>query len=61
MKTNSYSKFQVNITKDRREKIGKQIFAKGNNSRKSKSNETKVELDLYYVKDKSIYHGSKSL
>ena len=26
------------------------IFAKGNNSCKSKSNATKVELDLYYVK-----------
>ena len=27
-----------------------EIFAKGNNSSKSWSNETKVELDLYYVK-----------
>ena len=29
------------------------IFAKGNNSSKSKSKETKVELDLYHVKTNS--------
>ena len=34
-----------------------EIFAKGNNSRKSKSNATKVKLDLYYVK-KSKYQIS---
>ena len=50
VKTNSYTKFQVNITKDRREKFRKLNFAKGNNWRKSKSNTTKVKLDLYYVK-----------
>ena len=27
-----------------------EIFAKGNNSRKSRSNATEVNLDLYYVK-----------
>ena len=30
--------------------LGKKFLAKGNNSRKSKSNATKVILDLYYVK-----------
>ena len=30
-----------------------EIFAKGNNSCKSRSNATKVELDLYYVKTNS--------
>ena len=30
-----------------------EIFAKGNSSCKSKSNATKVELDLYYVKTNS--------
>ena len=52
VKTNSYSKFQVNITKKKLErKVRKnKIFAKGNYSSKSGSNETKVELDLYYVK-----------
>ena len=29
------------------------IFAKGNNSIKSRSNATKVELDLYYIKTNS--------
>ena len=29
---------------------GNEILAKGNNSCKSKSNATKVKLDLYYVK-----------
>ena len=53
IKTNSYSKFQVNITKKKQleRKVRKnKIFAKGNYSSKSGSNETKVELDLYYVK-----------
>ena len=31
----------------------KEILAKGNNSCKSRSNATKVELDLYYVKTNS--------
>ena len=44
----SYSKFQVNIWKDGREKSGK-----GNNSCKSRSSATKLELDLYYVKTNS--------
>ena len=30
-----------------------EIFAKGNNPRKCRSNATKVELDLYYVKANS--------
>ena len=30
-----------------------EILAKGNNSSKSRSNVTKVELDLYYVKTNS--------
>ena len=30
-----------------------EIFAKGNNSSKRRSNETKVELNLYYVKTNS--------
>ena len=52
--TNSYTKFQVNISKDSREKSGKRnILAKGNNSYKSSLSVTKLELDLYYVKTKS--------
>ena len=51
VKTNTYTKFQVNISKDRREMFGNLIFCKGQyNSRKSRSNTTKVKLDLYYVK-----------
>ena len=38
------------MSKDDKEKSGKRFFAKDNNSRKRKSNATKVELDLYYVK-----------
>ena len=41
------------------------IFAKGNNSIKSRSNETKVELHLYYVKTNSYMkfevHVSKKI
>ena len=47
--TNSYTKFQVNISKDGIEKSGKLILAKGNNSRKSWSRVTKLKLNLYYV------------
>ena len=47
--TNSYTKFQVNISKDSIEKSRKLILAKGNNSRKSRSSVTKLKLDLYYV------------
>ena len=47
--TNSYTEFQVNISKDGIEKSGKLILAKGNNSRKSRSRVTKLKLDLYYV------------
>ena len=47
VKINPYTKFQVNITKEGREKVGKLNFAKGNNSNKSKSNASKVELDPY--------------
>ena len=53
VKTNSYTKYQVKISKDGREKSGKHFFAKGNNSSKSRSTVTKVELDLYHVKTKS--------
>ena len=53
VKTNPYMKFYVNMSKDDKEKSGKQILAKGNNSNKSGSNSTKVELDLYYVKTNS--------
>ena len=42
-------KFQVNISKDDREKSRKRNLAMGNTSSKSGSNATKVELDLYYV------------
>ena len=34
--TNSYTKFQVNISKDGRKKYGKLNFSKGNNSCKSR-------------------------
>ena len=47
--TNSYTKFQVNISKDCREKSGILILAKGNNSCKSRSRVTNLKLDLYYV------------
>ena len=47
--TNSYTKFQVNISKDDREKSGKLNLAKGNNSCKSISSVTKLEFDLCYV------------
>ena len=55
VKTNPYMKFQVNMSKDDKEKSGKrnEILAKGNNSCKSRSNTTKVEVDLYYVKTNS--------
>ena len=46
--TNSYTKFQVNISKAGREKSGK-FLTKGNNSRKRKSGVTKLKLDLHYV------------
>ena len=46
-------KFQVNMSEDHKEKSGKQILAKGNNSCNSRSNATKVKLDLYYVKTNS--------
>ena len=39
---NLYTKLQVNISKDGREKFVNKIFTKGNNS-------CKLELDLYYV------------
>ena len=56
--------FQLNISKEYKGKSGKhrkstkespenEILAKGNNSCKSRSNATKVELDLYYVKTNS--------
>ena len=53
-KTNSFTEFQVKITKKKRErKVRKtNFFAKGNNSSKSTSTVTKVELDLYHVKAK---------
>ena len=52
--TNSYTKFQVNIiSKDSRGKSGKLNLVKGNNSYKSRSSITKLELDLYYVKRNS--------
>ena len=47
--TISYTKFEVNISKDCREKSGKLILAKGNHSCKSRSSVTKLKLDLYYV------------
>ena len=49
VKTNKYTKFQVNISKDCREKrsLENQILAKGNYSCKSRSSMTKLELDLY--------------
>ena len=57
VKTKSYTKFQVNISKDDWEKFGKPsgrtFMQRGNNPSKSRSTETKVELDLYRVKTKS--------
>ena len=47
--TNTYTKFQVNISIDGIEKSGKLILAKGNNSCKSLSSVTKLKLDLYYA------------
>ena len=38
------------MLKDDKEKSENEILAKGNNSCKSRSNATKVKLDLYYVK-----------
>ena len=49
-KTNSYIKFQVNITKDGRENPENLIFAKGNISIINRSNTIKFKLDLYDVK-----------
>ena len=50
---NSFTKFQINISKDWKEKSGKlnfyQFLAKGNYSCKSRSSVTKLKLDLYYV------------
>ena len=42
------------MSKDDKEKSGKQNLAKGNNLCKSRSNATKVELDLYYVNTNSF-------
>ena len=50
VKTNSYMKFQLNMSKDDEISPENEILAKGNNSCKSRSNATKVKLDLYYVK-----------
>ena len=50
VKTNSYMKFQLDMSKDDKESLENEILAKGNNSCKSRSNVTKVKLDLYYVK-----------
>ena len=47
-------KFQVNMSKDDKEKSGNKILAKGNNLCKSRSNAIKVELDLYYVNTNSF-------
>ena len=47
--TNSYTIFEVNISKDWREKSGKLYLEKGNNSYKSRPSVTKLKLDLYYV------------
>ena len=51
--TNSFTKFQVKISKDNRESPENLLLAKGNNSYKSRSSVTKHELDLYYVKTNS--------
>ena len=50
VKTNSYMKFQLDMSKDEKKSPENEIFAKGNNSCKSRSNATKVTPDLYYVK-----------
>ena len=50
IKINSYTKFQVDISKDDREMSGKLNLAKGNNSCKSRSSVTKLELVMYYIK-----------
>ena len=41
------------MSKNDKEKSGKQHFSKDSNSCKSRSNATKVELDLYNVKTNS--------
>ena len=46
-------KFQVNMSKDDKEIPKNLILSKGNNSCKRRSNATKVELALYYVKTNS--------
>ena len=47
--TNSYTKFQVNISKDGRGKSGKLDFKKGNNSCKNKLGATTLKVELNYV------------
>ena len=53
VKTNSYMKFQLNMSKDDKKSPENEIFAKCNNSCKSRSNVTTVVLDLYHVKTNS--------
>ena len=55
VKINSYTKFQVNLTKDGREKSRKLYFAKGNNSIKSTSNRDKRSTWPLLRQDKLIY------
>ena len=43
LKTNSYTKFQVNITKDRREKFGKLNFCKGQKLKKKQVKRDKTK------------------
>ena len=60
--TNSYTKFRINIPKNCREKSGKLILAKGNNSSKSKSSVTKLKLDLYiFTKGNNSYESKSSV
>ena len=50
VKTNSYTKFQVNITKDGREKSGKLIFCKGQQLNERYVKHDSILTDLYYTK-----------
>ena len=52
-KTNSYMKFQVNVSKNGKESPENYILAKGYKSSRSRSNVTKIKLDLYYMKTNS--------
>ena len=53
MKTNLYPSSKSKSQKTAEKSQEKKILAKGNNSRKCRSNATKIKLDLYYLKTNS--------